>query len=901
MAGPLINITINGDNKGAIAALDGTNQRMQAFSQTFSKAAATVEGAMKSANESLNRMAQAAAGYLGITAMRGFVNEAVKAREAFGLLDQAMKSSGQYSEEYRQELAAQQEALAAKTKLQAEDVALVQQRLVTMGVERGMMAQATQATIDYAQAIGVNAVEAAQQLGNAMSGDVVGSIRKFKIEIDETKPKADQLRQLFSQLSTQVHGQAEAAYAVAPAWFAMGKALNDFKQDLGGLALDSGILDGLNSLLKTLRELPQWLQQSALVAGGLSSAFLVIQGVVAVIGPAFVALKGAITPVITALGAWAAGLTEGGALAWGFTLAGVVAAFVAAKKAIDLAISSMRLWNALSEKDSAEAQAKVADLELLADLREKINSSKDDGTLETKDAEMYLEILNQQTRAILKGEMQWDSYHERLLSVARSVERLVVKQKQLSEPMNATALSSAVEAAYESGYARLAKTQLDIELSNLETLYAKRGIADADYLAKKQELTRQQYEWEFAQSIAESDAIAAQKLRIESDPSIKAKDKANQVDALAVKLVELQYNREIILQKAKQAGIAIDEDAARIKISNAERVAAAYSRQFEAERAALEIQTQQVDGNWRATEDEKLSARLPLLEKQIELDQQEVDTWNSLASAFEVGTEARQKYEDLAQQAQRKLESDWQARVNAGNVPDPNSMMDQLTLRFVAMRQQWGSMARSMADVISNTVTSAVGGLSDAITNVIFTTKDAGAAFMALGQQVLSTLVNMTIKALLFRGVMALTGGFLGFADGGAIAGYASGGPITQGTGPRSDDVLIRASRGEYVINAAAAGYYGKGLLDAINTRALDARTFASIVPRAAAANASGCYANGGAVAAGVPTSPNVNVLPTPVVVVNTQQQLREFAEKHGNQMALEYIRANRHKLGIRS
>jgi cell wall-associated NlpC family hydrolase/phage-related minor tail protein len=47
---------------------------------------------------------------------------------------------------------------------------------------------------------------------------------------------------------------------------------------------------------------------------------------------------------------------------------------------------------------------------------------------------------------------------------------------------------------------------------------------------------------------------------------------------------------------------------------------------------------------------------------------------------------------------------------------------------------------------------------------------------------------------------------------------FATGGPIRQGTGPKADDVLIRASRNEYVINAASVAN-NLPLIDFINRR----------------------------------------------------------------------------------
>jgi hypothetical protein len=48
------------------------------------------------------------------------------------------------------------------------------------------------------------------------------------------------------------------------------------------------------------------------------------------------------------------------------------------------------------------------------------------------------------------------------------------------------------------------------------------------------------------------------------------------------------------------------------------------------------------------------------------------------------------------------------------------------------------------------------------------------------------------------------------------IKGFATGGPITKGKGPKSDDQLIRASKGEFMVNAAAT-QRNLGLVDYIN------------------------------------------------------------------------------------
>jgi phage-related protein len=49
------------------------------------------------------------------------------------------------------------------------------------------------------------------------------------------------------------------------------------------------------------------------------------------------------------------------------------------------------------------------------------------------------------------------------------------------------------------------------------------------------------------------------------------------------------------------------------------------------------------------------------------------------------------------------------------------------------------------------------------------------------------------------------------------IAGHAAGGPITRGSTGTADDVVIRASKGEYMVKQSSAAKYGSQAMDAVN------------------------------------------------------------------------------------
>ncbi|GEP09280.1 hypothetical protein [Methylobacterium gnaphalii] len=68
----------------------------------------------------------------------------------------------------------------------------------------------------------------------------------------------------------------------------------------------------------------------------------------------------------------------------------------------------------------------------------------------------------------------------------------------------------------------------------------------------------------------------------------------------------------------------------------------------------------------------------------------------------------------------------------------------------------------------------------------------------------------------LLGGLIGGSGGGSLFSGLGKLLGFADGGPVYGPGGPRSDNLLIRASPGEYVVNAAATSQH-RGLLDHIN------------------------------------------------------------------------------------
>lgn len=253
---------------------------------------------------------------------------------------------------------------------------------------------------------------------------------------------------------------------------------------------------------------------------------------------------------------------------------------------------------------------------------------------------------------------------------------------------------------------------------------------------------------------------------------------------------------------------------------------------------------------------------------------------------------------------------------------DADSFYVRLRHNIARLTDEWDHMAVKMADGITGTVTSAMQGLGGAIANVIVGTQSAGRAFTQLGIQMLTGFIANVVQMILMATVAIPILTALGVLSGGsiptaglaatsvALAGasslagrYASGGPIRAGSGPRADDVMIHASRGEYVLNAAAVNYYGEAFIGALNQRMVSLRNLADAIPRGVARPISrGAYADGGYVDQGA-MGGNVNVLPAPVnvAVLNSRAALLQFMEQHGAAMAFDYAKKHKHELGVRS
>lgn len=204
-----------------------------------------------------NQALVAGAALVGASALRRYTQEALAAARGQAQLAAALRSSGQFTQDFVRELTAVQEELKRTIGADEDTTRAVQRLLITFGIGRRELPELTERVFDLAAALGMDALSAAQALGRALAGeDVTGG--RLRLEIDRTLPKAQQLAQALDQLRTRYAGQAAAAFRdAAPEVQRFSLALGDARKAIGAvvLAIAGPFLDGFTRGIERLRQL----------------------------------------------------------------------------------------------------------------------------------------------------------------------------------------------------------------------------------------------------------------------------------------------------------------------------------------------------------------------------------------------------------------------------------------------------------------------------------------------------------------------------------------------------------------------------------------------------------------------------------------------------------------------
>ncbi len=122
------------------------------------------------------------------------------------------------------------------------------------------------------------------------------------------------------------------------------------------------------------------------------------------------------------------------------------------------------------------------------------------------------------------------------------------------------------------------------------------------------------------------------------------------------------------------------------------------------------------------------------------------------------------------------------------------------------------------------------------------------------------------------------------------LIGRSAGGPI-PGRGPDRDTVIIGATPGEFVLRRASSDYYGRAILNALNTRSIPRNILTSFGKEGGREiNDTGGFQRGGEVTPERPRQAGTNVLP----VLVADSEAMDNLLKGGKNELLDFLRENR-------
>lgn len=200
-------------------------------------------------------------------------------------LSQTMVQQGVYTRELKNQYDAMAESLSQKSLFEDEAITNAQAILQTQLGEIKVSKELMQATLDLAQAKGIDLASAAEMVGKSV-GTSTNALARQGITITQTTDKSDRLSQAITQLNSKFGGQAEAATQGLGALDMLKKTAGEFLEAVGGrLAPVVGELAAkLNTLVTSWTANEQVMDGIMSVFQAMAQIGVVVKGVFEVVG-----------------------------------------------------------------------------------------------------------------------------------------------------------------------------------------------------------------------------------------------------------------------------------------------------------------------------------------------------------------------------------------------------------------------------------------------------------------------------------------------------------------------------------------------------------------------------------------------------------------------------------------
>jgi hypothetical protein len=192
------------------------------------------EEALDKVSSSLGAIATvgvAAFGAISAAIVKG-IGEYAQQEQAVNSLTRTMVNNGIYSAQLRDAYLAQADALSKVTLFGDENIIQAQSQFSQQAKGVKLTKEATSAILDFAQAQGIDAANAAEVVGKAV-GTGTNALARYGIEVTATASKSEKMAQVLAGLNSKFGGQAEAATGGLGALKLLSKSVGELFETLG--------------------------------------------------------------------------------------------------------------------------------------------------------------------------------------------------------------------------------------------------------------------------------------------------------------------------------------------------------------------------------------------------------------------------------------------------------------------------------------------------------------------------------------------------------------------------------------------------------------------------------------------------------------------------------------------
>lgn len=293
-----------------------TEIKISANADGFKKQVDSIEASIKKLEESLKGVAiTSGAAFAGFVGVIGKSIAAYKEQEkAVNSLNQALKTQGIFSEQLSKQYQEQASELQNLTTFADDAIISAQAQIQAFLKDRTVSKELTQATLDLAQAKGIDLATAANIVGKSI-GTSTNALQRYGVVVNSSATTSEKLDQVIKGLNRQFGGQAEAATQglgaldqlkntfgdifdeigkrLAPAVSTLAKQLNEFFKSVNS---NEALLDLITDVLKAGAAISGTVL--ALATGGIAvlkfvQVLKIAQGVIAAFGGGIKAAIGA--------------------------------------------------------------------------------------------------------------------------------------------------------------------------------------------------------------------------------------------------------------------------------------------------------------------------------------------------------------------------------------------------------------------------------------------------------------------------------------------------------------------------------------------------------------------------------------------------------------------------------